>query len=89
MSKERNLSREVVAVQIPSGDKVILPSGAKIFITQTLGGSFTVMTDTGLARIEGKDADALTFQAYRTITADRGRAGRGIVSAGAATGRKV
>ena len=51
MSKERNLSREVVAVQIPSGDKVILPSGAKIFITQTLGGSFTVMTDTGLARV--------------------------------------
>lgn len=59
MSKERTLSRDVEAVQIPSGGKIALPSGSRIFITQTLGGSFTVMTDTGLVRIDGKDADAL------------------------------
>jgi probable FeS assembly SUF system protein SufT len=58
-SKERILSREVEAVQIPSGDKVVLPSGARVVITQTLGGSFTVMTDTSLVRIDGKYADAL------------------------------
>jgi probable FeS assembly SUF system protein SufT len=59
MSKEKVLSRDVEAVQIPSGDKITLTSGSRVFITQTLGGSYTVMTDTGLARIEGKNADAL------------------------------
>ena len=59
MSKERTLSRDVDAVQIPSGDRIILPAGSKIFITQTLGGSFTVMTDTGLARVDGKHGEAL------------------------------
>jgi probable FeS assembly SUF system protein SufT len=59
MSKERVLSRDVEAVQIPSGDKILLPNGTRVFITQTLGGSYTVMTDTGLARIDGKNGDAL------------------------------
>ncbi len=59
MSKERILSRDVEAVQIPSGDKITLTQGGRVFITQTLGGSFTIMTDTGLARVDGKNADAL------------------------------
>jgi probable FeS assembly SUF system protein SufT len=59
MPKERILSRDVEAVQIPSGDKLLLPAGARITITQTLGGSYTVMTDTSLVRIDGKYADAL------------------------------
>ena len=58
-SKERVLSREVEAVQIPSGDKILLAAGTRVHITQTLGGSFTVMTDTSLVRIDGKYADAL------------------------------
>jgi len=57
--KERILAREVEAVQIPSGDKVLLPSGTRVTITQTLGGSYTVMTDSSLVRIDGKYADAL------------------------------
>jgi probable FeS assembly SUF system protein SufT len=66
MSKERVLSRDVEAVQIPSGDKIMLSSGSRVFITQTLGGSYTVMTDTGLARIDGKNGDALGEQAADT-----------------------
>ncbi len=58
-TKERTLSRDVEAVQIPSGDKILLSSGSRVVITQTLGGSYTVMTDTGLARIDGKNGDAL------------------------------
>jgi len=58
-TKERTLSRDVAAVQIPSGDKIVLTSGSRVVITQTLGGSYTVMTDTGLARIDGKNGDAL------------------------------
>jgi len=57
--KERILSRDVEAVQIPSGDKVVLPAGMHVTITQTLGGSYTVMTDSSLVRIDGKYADAL------------------------------
>jgi probable FeS assembly SUF system protein SufT len=59
MNRERTLSREVVATQIPSGDKQPLPVGTRVFIHQTLGGSFTVQTDFGLFRIDGADADAL------------------------------
>ena len=58
-SKERALSREIVVTQIPSGDKQTLAEGTKLFIHQTLGGSFTVQTDFGLFRIDGKDGDAI------------------------------
>ncbi len=61
-SKERTLSREVPATQIPSGDKQLLAAGTKLFIHQTLGGSYTVQTDFGLFRIDGKDGDALGEQ---------------------------
>ncbi|MFL3658676.1 MAG: putative Fe-S cluster assembly protein SufT [Opitutales bacterium] len=58
-SQERSLTREVQAVQIPSGDAIELPALTKVNITQQLGGSYTVMTPYGLARIDGSDADAL------------------------------
>ena len=53
------LKRDVEAIQIPYGQKTKLPKGSPVEITQELGGSFTVLTDLGLMRIEGKDADAL------------------------------
>lgn len=59
MQHDRTLSREVIATQIPSGDKHPLTAGSKVFIHQVLGGSYTVQTDTGLYRIDGKDADSL------------------------------
>jgi probable FeS assembly SUF system protein SufT len=59
MQTEIITSREVKAVQIPSGDSIILPAGTAVIITQTLGGSFTVATQSGLARISSEDADAL------------------------------
>ncbi|MFM1851907.1 MAG: hypothetical protein RIS54_1591 [Verrucomicrobiota bacterium] len=58
-NKERTLSRDVTATQIPSGDKQTLTAGTTLFIHQTLGGSYTVQTDFGLFRIDGKDGDAL------------------------------
>ncbi len=66
MNRERILSREVVATQIPSGDKQPLTAGARVFIHQTLGGSYTVQTDFGLFRIDGKDGDALGEQVAGT-----------------------
>ncbi len=66
MNRERIISREVVATQIPSGDKQPLLPGCRVFIHQTLGGSYTVQTDFGLFRIDGKDADALGEQVTGT-----------------------
>lgn len=53
-------TREVRAVQIPDGIDIVIPSGEEVWITQQLGGSFTVMTDRGaMFRIDEKDADCL------------------------------
>jgi len=62
MTRERTLSRDVVATQIPAGDKTPLDAGTRVMIHQTLGGSYTVQTDFGLFRIDGKDGDALGEQ---------------------------
>jgi len=59
MQSSLELKREVDAVQIPSGDLIKLPLGMKVIITQSLGGTYTVATDFGLARIQSQDADAL------------------------------
>ncbi len=54
-----SLLRDCNAVQIPSGNPIELPAGTVITITQWLGGSYTVATQAGLARIEAVNADAL------------------------------
>lgn len=59
MHDEIKLTREVDAVQIPSGDALTIPAGTAVFITQRLGGTYTVATSQGLARISSQDADAL------------------------------
>lgn len=57
--REITLSRDCDAIQIPSGQPLVLPSGMSVVVTQSLGGTFTVSTPGGLARIELKDIDAL------------------------------
>ena len=62
MSHDTNsikLSRDCASVRIPSGEVYELASGTEVFLSQDLGGSFTVRTDQGLFRIEAKDGDAL------------------------------
>ena len=53
------LTRDVEAAIIPVGDRVTLQKGEQAYITQTLGGSYTVIVNGNMFRIEGKDADAL------------------------------
>ncbi|HWB01594.1 MAG TPA: putative Fe-S cluster assembly protein SufT [Verrucomicrobiales bacterium] len=62
MNTDIELLREVEAIQIPSGDTITLPAGTRVIITQSLGGSYTVATDHGLARISSKNADALGLE---------------------------
>jgi probable FeS assembly SUF system protein SufT len=60
MKEARTLSRDLLVAAIPYGDRIPLPAGSTVFITQALGGSYTAMTDTGyMVRIEGGDADAI------------------------------
>lgn len=53
------LKRDVQAVMIPAGNRVIIPEGTAVQVAQSLGGSFTVYLGGQLARIAGPDADAL------------------------------
>jgi probable FeS assembly SUF system protein SufT len=54
------VSRDVKAVEIPQGTPTLLATGSHVRITQSLGGSYTVITDQGqLVRIEARDADAI------------------------------
>ena len=47
---------------IPQGDVVTIPAGTVGYITQSLGGSFTVFVDGNLFRVAGIDADAIGKQ---------------------------
>ena len=55
------LIRECEGVQVPAGNKMMLEKGLEAFITQSLGGTFTLQVPAygGLFRVAGKDADAL------------------------------
>ncbi len=60
MREEIVVSRNVEAIMIPSGERVLVPEGAHATITQSLGGSYTIITDRGLmVRISGKEVEAI------------------------------
>lgn len=53
------IQRDVPAVVIPAGASVTLRTGQAGYITQALGGSFTIYLEGNLFRIAGEDADAI------------------------------
>jgi len=53
---------------IPIGTKVTLQKGEQATITQSLGGSYTVVVNGNMFRIEGKDADALGMEVAQKKT---------------------
>lgn len=58
-SEPITVSRECPAILIPAGVQVTLPEGSSGFITQALGGSFTVFVEGNLFLVQGQHADAL------------------------------
>jgi probable FeS assembly SUF system protein SufT len=58
-SEPVRFERDCAAVLVPQGDVVTLPAGSTGYITQALGGSYTVFVEGNLLRIAGKDADAI------------------------------
>ena len=70
MQKQTTLTRDVEAREIPSGTPITLRAGDPVAITQSLGGSYTVITTSGfMARIDGKDADAIGEEVVAADTA--------------------
>jgi probable FeS assembly SUF system protein SufT len=53
------LKRDVPATVVPVGTAVTLQAGEQAYVTQALGGSYTVVVNGNMFRIDGKDADAL------------------------------
>src|SRR5216117_3459124 len=56
------LARDVEASVVPVGTKVTLQKGEQAYITQSLGGSYTVVVNGNMFRIDSKDADALGLE---------------------------
>jgi probable FeS assembly SUF system protein SufT len=61
--KPVTVNRDCEVLMVPSGEKLTLVSGSMVWLTQSQGGSYTVMTDRGyMVRLEGKDADAIGLE---------------------------
>ncbi|MEO6263939.1 MAG: putative Fe-S cluster assembly protein SufT [Luteimonas sp.] len=58
-SEPVRFERDCAGVMVPQGDVVTLPAGSVGYITQALGGSYTVFVEGNLFRIAGADADAI------------------------------
>lgn len=56
------LTRDVAASIVPAGTKVTLLKGELAYVTQSLGGTYTVIVNGNMFRIEGSDADALGYE---------------------------
>ena len=62
MSSEKSIvvKRDCPVVMVPSGETTTLPAGSSVWVTQALGGAYTVMTDRGYrVRADGIDGDAI------------------------------
>ncbi len=59
------VARAVDARLVPSGDPLKIPAGVFVTLTQSLGGTYTVIHEGNMARIDATDADALGFKVER------------------------
>jgi len=59
------LTRDCQVVAVPAGHTLMLPQGTEVMITQSLGGSYTLMVPSygGLFRLSNRDADAIGREA--------------------------
>lgn len=54
------LKRQCEAIRVPDGNLITLDEGTPVTLMQSLGDTYTVMTDLGMmARVAGSDGDAL------------------------------
>jgi probable FeS assembly SUF system protein SufT len=70
------LTRDCQVVAVPAGHTLMLPQGTEVMITQSLGGSYTLLVPSygGLFRLSNRDADAIGRDARPTEGASPGKA---------------
>lgn len=56
-----NIQRDCQARLVPIGTPIVIPKHTFVTLTQSLGGSYTVVFNGKMARVDGIDADALGF----------------------------
>ncbi|SRR6266545_4919534 len=79
--KPITLTRDCAAAMVPSGEAVSLSGGSSVWLTQALGGTYTVMTERGYTvRIDGRDADALGL-----TQSDEAQSSRSLAETGSAS----
>lgn len=67
MSQETTqLTRDVEAYLVPSGQKVKLMEGETVHITQALGGTYTLIINGNMVQIAGENADAIGKDPVKT-----------------------
>ncbi|MBJ6981241.1 putative Fe-S cluster assembly protein SufT [Luteimonas sp. MC1572] len=71
-SEPVRLERDCAAVLVPQGDEVTLPAGSIGYITQALGGSYTVYIEGNLFRIAGPDGDAIGKEPPEPLVLEEG-----------------
>lgn len=69
LNEELTLARDTVATIIPAGETHTLKAGTRAVISQALGGTVTIRTDSGLFRLASKDWDALGEAAAAALSA--------------------
>ena len=65
------LTRDCQVVAVPAGHTLMLPQGTEVMITQSLGGSYTLMVPSygGLFRLSNHDSDAIGRETRPTESA--------------------
>src|SRR5437016_1440637 len=82
------LTRDCQVVAVPAGHTLMLPQGTEVMITQSLGGSYTLMVPSygGLFRLSDRDADAIGREKH---AADAGAGAGGQTLTGDALEKEV
>ena len=76
-NEAKTLTRDVEAAVVPVGTKVTLQKGGQAYVMQSFGGSYTVIVNGNMFRIDGKDADALGLDMHpKPVAAPGGPATR-------------
>src|SRR5207247_6410766 len=84
------LTRDCPVVAVPAGHTLMLPEGTEVMITQSLGGSYTLLVPSygGLFRLADRDADAIGRE-KRPVQPAEGGAGQGQALSGEALEQSV
>ena len=85
------LMRDCQVVAVPAGHTLMLPQGTEVMITQSLGGSYTLLVPSygGLFRLSDRDADAIGQEKRAAAQTAESSTGQGHTLTGEALEQEV